>query len=586
MSEDHVGELHLKIRTDAGQETVVRSAAERFARRVLEACGERLERRAPGRVVLIRRLPIRWALETGELDDPTLVEHCAEDLAAAIETYARSGTVPVADGLEVAVFDDEAHWYTAFWLDQARRQRHWFHSSLESQGPPIAPLGDTNRHPLVLEILSRLSNDGTLVEVLIALPADAILALVQALGLDIRALETLPDRLGMISSSRPEAERRAISPRPSIPRDNPPLARIITFARSLPLSMSHEARAVAITVQARRLLCPSAGADIIASAFFETSRHPIRSDSVQALETPSLNSAITSPPVTASEAEPAEGIESSSCIITTRYGGLFYLLNIMLELDLGEILWKACLPEGAVLAHAMAALLGSDAVKDPAPWLLGGVPPETLMPSVLSEQQEEIGLALLASLTAALPRRGLAALPETSLTLADHPTGRLLVATARDSPFVLFAQPAPTLQAAEAGIRAFLAIWPRSSPPVWASPILAELDASARLRPRTSSEVAIGPFLPAADVLLAQVIGSPCAVFTARTGEDEQGVADFLRRFLKRPARVTSTPETLIVMLPISSIDMALRRVALDRNPGWISWLQQEVRIDFEEEVM
>ena len=57
----------------------------------------------------------------------------------------------------------------------------------------------------------------------------------------------------------------------------------------------------------------------------------------------------------------------------TAYGGLFYLLSTVLELGIGESLWKACLPEGQILAGAAATLLGPAASGDPAPALFGGV---------------------------------------------------------------------------------------------------------------------------------------------------------------------------------------------------------------------
>src|SRR5262249_39567678 len=78
----------------------------------------------------------------------------------------------------------------------------------------------------------------------------------------------------------------------------------------------------------------------------------------------------TAPPRGAEE--PAEEEETGRTFVTG-CAGLFYLLARLQELDVPESLWKACLPEGAVLAAAAAALLGPAFEGDLAPALFGGV---------------------------------------------------------------------------------------------------------------------------------------------------------------------------------------------------------------------
>ncbi len=57
-------------------------------------------------------------------------------------------------------------------------------------------------------------------------------------------------------------------------------------------------------------------------------------------------------------------------ILTTRYAGLFYLLNPILELELPELLWCAGIDEGIFLWHMCRLLLGEGAADDPAPSVL------------------------------------------------------------------------------------------------------------------------------------------------------------------------------------------------------------------------
>ena len=285
------------------------------------------------------------------------------------------------------------------------------------------------------------------------------------------------------------------------------------------------------------------------------------------------------------EAEPPAPPEA----ITTRFGGLFYLIARCLELDMGGILWQACLPEGVVLSHATAALLGPAAAGDPAPNLFGGVTGEPPPPVVSPDQQVESASALVASLGAAFRRRGLATLPETVVGLVEHDAGRLLVAAVPDEPFALFAWPAPDASAVEVGIRAFLASWPPSGPPPRAVPELAELDRSGRLRPSRKAVLSRHLVLPGATsphavALVAQVAGSLGGLFVARIGApDRVGAGDLVADFLAIPGEIELAPESMTVTLPLARVDLRVRRAGLDADPGWVPWLGRRVRIVFGE---
>ncbi len=150
MIEDRIGELRLRVRTDATDADALRPDLERVVRTALERCATLLEQRAPGRIVLVRHLPLRWSADRSALADEDAVESLAraafdliEHLAAASPRSAGSdsGAADVGpdrdaevDG-EVAVFEDEADYRAAHLLAAARgrlaltaHEKGWWHS--------------------------------------------------------------------------------------------------------------------------------------------------------------------------------------------------------------------------------------------------------------------------------------------------------------------------------------------------------------------------------------------------------------------------------------------------------------------------
>jgi hypothetical protein len=278
-------------------------------------------------------------------------------------------------------------------------------------------------------------------------------------------------------------------------------------------------------------------------------------------------------------------VAAPETIIATRCAGLFYLLDRIQELDAAEALWKACLPEGAALAAAMAALLGPSFAGDSAPALFGGIDAAG-DPGVTPEQHAEVAITVCAALAQALPRRGLAEIPPLVVDLVEHPAGRLLVAAPEHGPFAAFAWPAATPDAVRAGVRALLEAWPHRAVLI-ARPALATLDSSGRLRARRDIDrcrVLIPAAAPAASsALLALIAGAPSLLFAARTGATFDNAAAFVRRHLARPGRVHLSPERMDVILSGDAIDLEVRRAGLDRDPGWLPWLRRTVRFVFEE---
>jgi len=290
------------------------------------------------------------------------------------------------------------------------------------------------------------------------------------------------------------------------------------------------------------------------------------------------------PPSTPAEPPAPSPCPPAADAIASAYGGLFYFASLALELDAGEILWKACLPEGRVLAVALLALLAED---DPAPELLGGVPQPFEPIAVTDEQQQEIAVALLRAFVAAAPRCGRGEYPAIVLRFHDGPAGRLLCATPAGSPFAVFAWPAPTPAAAELGLRRFFEVWPHSAAPPLATPPVAEL---ARRMVRIVRERQPSAFVPVATTaplaaVLAQLAGALCASFEHRIGEPFSASAEELvRGRLSHPARIVLSPQHMTVIMAMSAIDLAVRKAGLDRNPGWLPWLGRSLLIEFEDD--
>ena len=63
---------------------------------------------------------------------------------------------------------------------------------------------------------------------------------------------------------------------------------------------------------------------------------------------------------------------------------------------------------------------------------------------------------------------------------------------------------------------------------------------------------------------------------------ERMGIAwsrDPARALLRRGGRIIATEDELTVELPLSSVDLDVRRAGLDRDPGWIPWLRKTARI-------
>jgi hypothetical protein len=253
----------------------------------------------------------------------------------------------------------------------------------------------------------------------------------------------------------------------------------------------------------------------------------------------------------------------------TRHAGLVYLVGALIELDVGETLWRACVPEQNVIAEALDAVIGG--IDDPAPILLGGIRPGSGF-EASSEQRAEIVSSLCTALRDALPRRELATIPVVELVFVDDDRGRVLYALASSLP--IFAAPVPSMADAAEAIRAFLRLWPTG--PIFASPAICELAAGSRVKPASQAPTPAyqRKNLPLEAALISAVVaGTAACLFEARVGDRELTIAGHI--YDEESAR--------IVTMPMELIRIPVRRAGLDRDPGWVAWLSRHVRIVFEE---
>jgi hypothetical protein len=548
-----VNALRVAVHSPAGREGPALQLAERFVRQVLDQLGEIVEARSHGAVVLIRKIALKCSLSEAEMADATAAAKCAGDLADAVQ--AQGGMPPRATDT-MAVFTDEATWLTAYLRGRAGGGgAEWFHAAWRETETHVG--ASPWRPETVVAALLRLSTTNELHNTLARLPRPTMATLVGALGIGARAAAGAAPG-GALTRGAGAAPGRGLEAGP--------------------------ARADAKADIDGAGGWPEPDDDMGALARLSPEGVTDNGSTLIAAVAAALRMSGDGPFPPAAPA--SSGQEERGYVVSTRFGGLFYLMFLALELGIGESLWKACLKDGLILAHAAALLLGPDAAGDPAPAMFGGVTERELLewPAVSPEQQAEVSVEILAAIAAALQRYGSPLRPEVVLDLAPSPAGRMLAGFS--GPFSLFAWPAHDAVAVAAGLRTFLGAWSSSLPPPRARGVLLELDVSGRLQPlsgpveRRPLIACPGPKAPAS-ALLAQICGAVAELFALRAGSAEGSAASFVSRYLAIPGRVDLAPGSMTIVLPMGAIDIAVRRAALDRDAGWAPWLRRTVRIEF-----
>jgi hypothetical protein len=528
--ESSVTSLTLKIRAPESEREGLAAMAEEFAAGVLNRCDELLEARAPGRVLLVRRFDLSLRLRRSGLGDTNDLEACAEAVAQDLDERARRGDP------DVAVYADESDWRAAHLEAWADDRTDWRFDRLAATGEPRRLVSSGARTELVA-VLTMLARRGSLRSVLERMPAAQIAQMAETLGVASRGSR------GVDTDS-------------------------IADASGLDISFTLVDR-IASAIAKGNAGRPG-DKHSIDSAFDELTR----ADDSRPAGVPSTDAAQT-----------IDAVDSA-------FGGVFYLCRLALELSAGEILWRACLPEGVVFERAAAALCGAAGDGDPALARFGGgAASQQPIPEIGTEQQAEVALALLGSAVDALACRQSAAWPRVVLQLADVHGERMLIASAAGSGFVLLALPAGSRTALESALTSFLDAWPASALPVRAAPALATLDRRARIQPVTSP-AGTDPLLivregregsPWWTAVVSQVAGTLGQLVAARLGSSSSSSRDRVTRSLAIPARIVSAADRLDIRIPMDCIDLDVRRAGLDVDPGWVPWLRRHVTFTFEE---
>ena len=396
MSESRVRALSIRLRVPAELEASASELKHKVERdliaRVLDEL-ERLVHAALGSAVVVRmrRLALRWQLEAGELAAPEVVARLARDLSRSmLDELARASA---GERLRprpetIAAFSDEHHASAALLADAADGlPAHWVHAG--------ASAADT---------WERASSGGS------ATLAALVTWLVRMERLDAAASLAPPAVLAALEECVPDAA---------------PAVALVRARRGEAPSGVHAA-----TATPAHAAEPLDGAQPAAAASPAIASSPPSHVEVAGKATAAPRTAPDVP--AAAAAAPAEAAVTGDPGIAaqTEAAGLFYLVARVLEIDLAERLWAVGLPEGDVLAHVAAALLGG--IADPAWRWFGGTFDRTPgLPAVPAWAPPEIEDGVQTALGRRLVRFGIALTPAVLGAQLDH------LATALPPPFPL-----------------------------------------------------------------------------------------------------------------------------------------------------
>lgn len=260
--------------------------------------------------------------------------------------------------------------------------------------------------------------------------------------------------------------------------------------------------------------------------------------------------------------------------VVTQFAGLFYLLPLLLELEAGPTIWAAGLPEGAVLGAGARILIGEE---DPAISALAGERARVHAPALASVEgdsaETDVNLRVLGELARALERRPAGAPRDLEVQVRR---GALLAAV-QGHPFVVFSADAASPGAVAAGLRALSGAWPGS---LVCPPRLAPWVPPGRYRLCARSQAL--PALPSDGSRLgASIVGAAATLFCERVGERPPTVAAFVTEHLALGGVLVLGDAELTVRIPASRVSFAVRRAGLDRDAGWVGWLERTVRLEF-----
>ena len=593
MAEHSVGQLKLRIRAGPSHATSARELARTLTQRGLERAGEILERRFPHRVILIRRLTLHVSASPKRLASDTLVQQLARELAERIGQKLRSGLR--ADG-EFVTYDSRSAWLADALVAEAdgRCDKPWHLARLGSPARLIRQLCTTDAEHSPLRTLSILHEAGRLPDALRGLNRAELIRLAEALEIGApqdagprtatvaaRPLDLVPPPGPAAAGGRAMAAWGAVSDERIIQRirDQVGSAAASQRTKSTEGRTPHASRGSARKTRRSDDQAPESPDSRHEAA--RTRPEPAAHGTEYAHRSRDRLPAPTSESQTIDPDTPVAG----TCI--TELGGLFYLLSLALELEVGKTLWKACLPEQQVLSQAARALVADRWPHDPAPRIMGTLTEPEVPLTASPEQVREVVTALFQAFVHACPRRGLGSVPDLGLRLAAAHGEPVLCVTAIGSPFVLYAAPSGSTDQCRTAMDQILCLWTESEATLYATPELVQIDSTGRLRLRGRSPADPDLFLPpaanvASSMLLGVAIGVLCQIFAVRVKQPSiSDLGQLTDRYFARPATVEIDKETIRVMMPSDAIDLSVRRAGLDRDPGWVPWLKRTVKFLF-----
>jgi hypothetical protein len=78
-----------------------------------------------------------------------------------------------------------------------------------------------------------------------------------------------------------------------------------------------------------------------------------------------------------------------------------------------------------------------------------------------------------------------------------------------------------------------------------------------------------------------QLAGAVTLLALARIDGTAPALPATLTAHLAIPGEVVDSGETRTVRMPADGVALAVRRAGLDRDPGWVPWLQRLVRFEY-----
>ncbi len=229
---------------------------------------------------------------------------------------------------------------------------------------------------------------------------------------------------------------------------------------------------------------------------------------------------------------------------TTRWAGLAYLLRPLLHRRVGEALWEACLPERDVIRSALTMVAGDDPIVE----AITAAPHARRVDAHL-DQLAAVRSAVLSQLDP--ERLGELMIVHSAATTDAVPFGRSVpVASWVDTP-----TEECIAELERHGLRAVT--------------VAADSWATAGM---TAIERA----------LTASVLGVAVTSLQLDLSSTEVSLAEFADRWLAQPGAVRVAGDEVTIAMAGEAIDLDLRRIGADADPGWLPWAERTVRIEFD----